>query len=187
VAAEAGTKESSFINLPSTSSIAQNKNSVNNNFEKNAEKKSNGVDDSGVPAIREKYQAAEKEYGDEDTINVNGEEMEGRWVITEAETPAASHDETTFNETEGFIKANGKTINDRDYKRDKAAQEAVLAIASNYDSRALDGVVVTTDGIVISGNNRTMSGSWRRHGGQTASTWRRWRRRRSGTASARSR
>jgi len=154
-AAEAGKKESSFISLPSTINISQTENAVNNNFENNQK---NNIDDSGVPAIREKYQAAQKEYGDTDTINVNGSEIEGRWVITEAETPAASHDETTFNETEGFIKADGKTINDRDYKRDKAAQEAVLEIASNYDSRALDGVVITTDGIVISGNNRTMSG-----------------------------
>jgi len=118
----------------------------------------NNVDDSGVSSIREQYEAAEKVYGDTDTININGEEIEGRWVITEAETPTASHNETTFNETEGFLKVDGKTINDRDYKHDRAAQEAVLAMANNYDSRALEGVVVSSDGIVISGNNRTMSG-----------------------------
>jgi len=127
---------------------------------KKSEKKQekSDVDDSGVSAIRERYEAAKKVYGDTDTINVNGEEIEGRWVITEAQTPTASHDETTFNETEGFLKVDGKTINDRDYKRDRAAQEAVLSMASNYDSRALEGVVVSSDGIVISGNNRTMSG-----------------------------
>ena len=113
---------------------------------------------SGLAAIRERYRAADKEYGDTDSININGTEIEGRWVLAEAETPTASHDEQTFNETEGFPKANGKTVNDRDYKRDKAAQEAVVTMAANYDSRALEGVIITTDGIIISGNNRTMSG-----------------------------
>ncbi|MCL2832095.1 MAG: hypothetical protein FWD78_02900 [Treponema sp.] len=107
--------------------------------------------------IREKYQTAVKEYGDTDTININGTEMEGRWVLTEAETPTASHDERTFNETKGFPTVDGRSINDRDYRNDKQAQEAVIRIAANYDSRALEGVVVSTDGIVISGNNRTMS------------------------------
>ncbi|MDR1893875.1 MAG: hypothetical protein LBQ61_04180, partial [Spirochaetales bacterium] len=116
------------------------------------------VDISGIPPIREKYQKAKKTEGFEDTKNVGGEEIEGRWILTEAETPTASHDETTFNETRGFPSANGATINDRDYRHDQAAQEAVVKMAAGYDSRALEGVVITEDGIVISGNNRTMSG-----------------------------
>jgi len=81
--------------------------------------------------------------------------------MVEAETPSASHDETTFNRTEGFpTNEDGSTINDRDYEKDKAAQEIVNSVASEFDGRALSfdsPVVVTQDGIVVSGNNRTMS------------------------------
>ena len=116
------------------------------------------MDISGVPAIRERYRAAKRTEGYEDTKNVGGEETEGRWALVEAETPTASHDETTFNETPGFPSASGTTVNDRDYRHDQDAQEAVIKIAAGYDSRALEGIVVTGDGIVISGNNRAMSG-----------------------------
>ncbi len=65
-----------------------------------------------------------------------------------------------FEPTEGFpIDENGESVNDRDYKRDKDAQRIVRDIANNYDSRALQSpVIVSKDGIVLSGNNRTMSG-----------------------------
>ncbi|MDR1024856.1 MAG: hypothetical protein LBL56_03955, partial [Treponema sp.] len=137
--------------VPSTSNIDQARENVNRDVDRN-------VDSSGVPAIREQYRAAKKTEGYEDTKNVGGEEIEGRWVLVEAETPTASHDETTFSETQGFPSSNGKTINDRDYRNDRAAQEAVIKMAAGYDSRALEGVVITDDGVVISGNNRTMSG-----------------------------
>jgi hypothetical protein len=116
---------------------------------------------SGIEAIREKYQAAKAIVGDEDEIAVGKETITGRWKLVEADTPAASHNENTFHKTDGYPTGeDGSTINDRDYERDKAAQEAVLEIASDYDMQALSfdsPVVVTDDGIVISGNNRTMS------------------------------
>ena len=50
-------------------------------------------------------------------------------------------------------------MNDRDYKRDTDAQRIVRDIANNYDSRALQSpIIVSKDGVVLSGNNRTMSG-----------------------------
>ena len=116
---------------------------------------------SGIETIRERYQAAKTIEGDEDEIAVGKEVVTGRWKLVEADTPTASHDETTFRKTEGFpTNDDGSTINDRDYERDKAAQEAVLEIAADYDMQALSfdsPVVVTQDGVVISGNNRTMS------------------------------
>ena len=62
--------------------------------------------------------------------------------------------------TEGFpIDENGQSVNDRDYFRDKDAQQKVEGMASSYDNRALqDPVIVSKDGVVMSGNNRTMSG-----------------------------
>lgn len=116
---------------------------------------------SGLEAIKEKYNASQSVEGDEDEIYVGGETISGKWKLVEADAPSASHDEKTFQKTKGFPtdKAGG-TINDRDYEHDKAAQEAVIDMAGSYDGRALSfdsPIVVTKDGVVISGNNRTMS------------------------------
>jgi hypothetical protein len=116
---------------------------------------------SDFEKIREKYKNAEAIEGDEDELYINGEEMPGRWKLVEADTPTASHDERTFHKTRGFpVTAEGTTINDRDYGHDKEAQEIVVEIGGNFDGRAVsvdNPVIVTKDGIVISGNNRTMS------------------------------
>ena len=46
-------------------------------------------------------------------------------------------------------------MNDRDYKRDKDAQRIVRDMADSYDSRALQTpVIVSKDGVVLSGNNQ---------------------------------
>lgn len=116
---------------------------------------------SGIEAIKEKYNSSQSVDGDEDEIYVGGETISGKWKLVEADAPSASHDEKTFQKTKGFPtdKAGG-TINDRDYEHDKAAQEAVIDMGGNYDGRALSfdsPIVVTKDGVVISGNNRTMS------------------------------
>lgn len=115
----------------------------------------------GIDKIRDKYQKSDKVSGDEDTIYVGKEEISGQWKMVEADSPTASHDETNFNRTKGFpSNPDGSTINDRDYGKDKAAQEIVNSIASEFDGRALSfdsPVVVTNDGVVVSGNNRTMS------------------------------
>ncbi|MDE7392943.1 MAG: hypothetical protein K2M80_00510, partial [Muribaculaceae bacterium] len=74
---------------------------------------------------------------------------------------SASHDvNNAFEPTEGFpIDENGQSVNDRDYLRDKDAQRIVEQMAGAYDNRALQTpVIVSQDGVVLSGNNRTMSG-----------------------------
>jgi hypothetical protein len=112
-------------------------------------------------SIRDKYQKGKNIEGNEDEIYVGDETMKGRWKLVEADAPAANHDETTFNKTRGFpANKDGSTINDRDYQNDRAAQEMVMSMGTNFDGRALSfdsPVVVTQDGIVVSGNNRTMS------------------------------
>jgi hypothetical protein len=112
--------------------------------------------------IQNKYQSAKSIDGDDDEIQIGKESITGKWKLVEADTPVASHDETSFTKTSGFpTNEDGSTINDRDYEKDTAAQNAVMEIASDYDSQALSydsPVIVTKDGIVISGNNRTMSG-----------------------------
>ncbi|MDR2731416.1 MAG: hypothetical protein LBB81_11040 [Treponema sp.] len=135
--------------------IPQTTGNVNNNTEKHAD----SVDASGVPAIRERYEAAEKIYGENDTVNKNGREFHGRYVIMEADIPVASHNEKTFHETEGFPTVNGKNMNTRDYYHDRAAQEAVIEASSSYDSRALEEIpIITTDSLTVDGNQRIMTG-----------------------------
>ena len=111
--------------------------------------------------MRRKYQSSKSIDGDEDEIYVGKETIVGKWKLVEADAPSASHDELTFHKTKGFPKAeNGGTVNDRDYEHDAQAQEAVFDMAADFDGRALgfdSPIVVTQDGIVTSGNNRTMS------------------------------
>ena len=117
---------------------------------------------STLADIKAKYQTSKSVTGDEDEIILpDGSTVSGTWKIVEATAPSASHDEKTFQKTNGFpTNTDGSTINDRDYEHDIQAQEMVHKIASDYDGRALsldNPIVVTTDGVVISGNNRTMS------------------------------
>ena len=114
------------------------------------------------PKIKEKWDKATKIEGNPNAITLaDGSTIRGHYVLTEAGAASASHDvNNAFEPTEGFpIDENGESVNDRDYKRDKDAQQIVRDIARNYDSRALQSpVIVSKDGVVLSGNNRTMSG-----------------------------
>ena len=114
------------------------------------------------PKIKSKWDGAAKVEGNPNALTLaDGSTLRGHYVLTEAGAASASHDiENAFEPTEGFpIDENGESVNDRDYKRDTDAQQIVRDIARNYDSRALQSpVIVSKDGIVLSGNNRTMSG-----------------------------
>ncbi len=112
--------------------------------------------------IAERWNNAEKIEGIEDTITLaNGEKIPGRYVLASAEAMSPSHDiGRNFAKTEGFpVNGQGKTVNDRDYEADKQAQILVQQRANNFDERAVQTpVVVSNDRIVLSGNDRTMSG-----------------------------
>ena len=114
------------------------------------------------PAIREKWTSAPKIEGAQDEIVLpNGEKVEGRYYLVESGAASASHDSNNgFAKTEGFpVDENGGSVNDRDYERDMDAQRVTRDIANNYDSRAVQTpVVVSQDGVVLSGNGRTMAG-----------------------------
>lgn len=115
-----------------------------------------------APAIKEKWDAARKIEGAANEIVLpNGEKVAGRYVLVESGAASPSHNATNeFTKTEGFpIDENGQSVNDRDYERDKDAQRITRNIASDYDSRAMQSpVVVSRDGVVLSGNGRTMAG-----------------------------
>jgi N12 class adenine-specific DNA methylase len=129
--------------------------------EKQAEQERVGVH-AVNPKIKDKWDAAAKVEGNADAITLpDGSTLTGRYVLTEAGAASPSHDvNNAYQPTEGFpIDENGQSVNDRDYMHDKDAQQIVEGMASSYDNRALqDPVIVSKDGVVLSGNNRTMSG-----------------------------
>ena len=129
--------------------------------EKQAEQERVGVH-AVNPKIKEKWDNTPKIEGNPDAITLpDGSTIHGRYVLTEAGAASASHDvNNAYEPTEGFpIDENGQSVNDRDYLRDKDAQRIVEQMAGAYDNRPLQTpVIVSRDGGVLSGNNRTMSG-----------------------------
>lgn len=114
------------------------------------------------PAIREKWEKANKIDGVESIfVAPNGEEIEGKYVLAESGAATPSHDvRNEFADSEGYpVDEKGNNINDRDYKRDRAAAEDTRKMAMDYGSRAVQNVpVVSREGVVLSGNGRTMAG-----------------------------
>ena len=112
--------------------------------------------------IRDKWKEANKIVGAEDEVTLpNGETITGHYILVESGAATPSHQSTNgFEETEGFpVDQDGKNVNDRDYKRDKEAQQITLRMGENYDQRAIQSpIVVSQDGVVLSGNGRTMAG-----------------------------
>ena len=171
--------KSSEVNLPTVEKI-ENKNKENAQKNENTVKKIEKTDnetktteeniptktkidnEEGIKKIKEKYDTTEKVTGSKKTIVLsNGEKLSGTYKLIEAGNVSASHNAETFEKTEGFpTTENGTTVNDRDYQSDKNAQNLVTQKSDNFDGRAFadNGVIVTKDGIVVSGNDRTMSG-----------------------------
>lgn len=116
---------------------------------------------AGFPGIQQKWNTSAKSVGAPDEIRLaNGETITGHYVLTEAAAPTPSHNPAgQFKMSDGFpVDEKGKTVNDRDYEHDEAAQKAVVDKASAYDQRALQTpVIVSSDGVVLSGNDRTMA------------------------------
>lgn len=115
-----------------------------------------------APQIVEKWAASPKVEGVENEITLaNGEKVKGHYMLVESGAATPSHNPNMeFARNEGFpIDENGQTVNDRDYERDQEAQLITRQMADSYDSRAIQNVpVVSQDGIVLSGNGRTMAG-----------------------------
>ena len=87
--------------------------------------------------------------------------IKGHYEIVPAESITPSHDvNNDYKKSEGFpTDAEGRTVNDRDYEHDKAAQQNTDQIARKYNGMAIEQVpVVSDEGIVYDGNGRTMAG-----------------------------
>lgn len=119
--------------------------------------------------IRNAFDAARKIKGSANAITLaDGQVLPGFYYLVECGTVLPSHNSLNgFAQSEGFpTDTNGHSVNDRDYLSDMDAQKTTRQIADNYDARALQSpVVVSPDGIVLSGNGRTMAGELAAHNG----------------------
>jgi len=124
--------------------------------------KENDEQSPGVRRLRKKFNDTQRKDGRKASkILPNGEKIKGRYVPIEAHGVTASHDaKRSFSQSENFpTRKDGSTLNDRDYERDKQAQEQVRARSRKYDGRAVsDMPVVDKNGVLLLGNDRTMSG-----------------------------
>lgn len=115
-----------------------------------------------VGVAREKFENGLRVVGNKRTRTLaDGTKLKGHYEIVEADSLTPSHNANDgYKKSDGFpLNEEGKTINDRDYENDKQAQLVTDMIAMKYDGQAVDQVpVVTTDGIVVDGNGRTMAG-----------------------------
>lgn len=128
---------------------------------KRVEAEERGPFKAGI-AVIDKWDNAPKVDGVRDQVMLaDGTAIPGHYVLVEAGAATPSHDPSTgWKASEGFpVDENGGTVNDRDYERDQAAQDITIRMSETYDSRAAQSVpVVTSDGVVLSGNGRTIAG-----------------------------
>lgn len=127
------------------------------------------------PKIAERWEKAPKVQGRRSVYSMpDGTVITGQYVLTEDGAFTPSHDPHTFKPNEGFpTTEQGTTANSRDYEHGAEAQATVISNGQSYNGNALqDAIVVSQDGIVYSGNNRTMSGQLAAENG-TDGTYRR--------------
>ena len=113
-----------------------------------------------MDTIKNRWEQSAKLMGNRSAVTLaDGETLQGCYYLAESGSCTASHNALQgFERSEGFpTDPNGGSVNDRDYQRDQDAQRITRNIAAAYDSRAL-GVIVSPDGVVLSGNGRTMAG-----------------------------
>lgn len=111
--------------------------------------------------IKNKFAQSEKVVGNSRTRTLHdGSKITGKYVLVDARSVTASNNPFEgFKTSEGFpTLEDGRNPNDRDYTQKETAGK-VLQRANNYDGRAVENVpTVDKNGIVIDGNDRTMSG-----------------------------
>lgn len=128
---------------------------------KKAEQAERGPFTPGQNVI-DKWKSAKKIDGRKDVkVLADGTVVAGHYVLHEAGATTPSHDPATgWKPTEGFpVNENGGSVNDRDYERDRAAQEITIRMSETFDGRAYQDVpIISDEGIDYSGNGRTIAG-----------------------------
>lgn len=117
---------------------------------------------ANLQIIRDRWQQAGKIQGFANVVTLaDGTTLSGCYYLCECGSVTPSHDPLNgFTPSAGFpVDGSGGSVNDRDYYRDQDAQQITRNIAARYDAQAIQSpVIVSLDGVVISGNGRTMAG-----------------------------
>ena len=96
----------------------------------------------------------------------NYEKRRAVFCIVDLKNILASHNEKSFASTNGYpTTADGRNINSRNYAGDKDAKAKVIKVGQQLEANLLISTtatedstpIISLDGIVVSGNNRTMS------------------------------
>lgn len=113
--------------------------------------------DKDFHLVTEKWDAAPKVEGNVSSTRVGDRKVKGKYVLVEADGPTASHDPyNNFQPSKGFPMVEGLSANSRDYT-DPQTRKSTELDAQKFNEKALhETSVVTRDGVVISGNGRTI-------------------------------
>ena len=120
----------------------------------------NYTENEAFKEVKNKYESAPKETGRITTEPIaSGDLVKGKYILIDADNVTSTHNEKTFAKSKGVpVNERGETINDRNYEADKSAQASVIRHSGRFDRRAVkDAPMITKEGIVFSGNDRTMA------------------------------
>lgn len=119
------------------------------------------IEGVGGTNMAERLAASPRIDGNAGSITAaDGTKIPGHYVLVSANALTPSHNpNANFAPSEGYPTVDGQSINDRDYQADQEEQAKVQQVAQTYDGRAITNMpVVSNEGLVYSGNGRTMAG-----------------------------
>ena len=119
------------------------------------------IEGVGGTNMAERLAASPRIDGNAGSITAaDGTKIPGHYVLVSANALTPSHNpNANFAPSEGYPTVDGQSINDRDYQADQEEQAKVQQVAQTYDGRAITNMpVVSDEGLVYSGNGRTMAG-----------------------------
>jgi len=132
----------------------------NNNENQPSESQSSETNTNETNTAKAKFDSTPKIDGRRSRkILADNTELKGHYAIVEANSLTPSHNPNTFGQNKDFpTNEEGKTMNSRDYQT-KEEQGKVIRIAQRYGKQAvMDAPIVDNNGVVLSGNGRTMAG-----------------------------
>ena len=119
------------------------------------------IEGVGGTNMAERLAASPRIDGNAGSITAaDGTKIPGHYVLVSANALTPSHNpNANFAPSEGYPTVDGQSINDRDYQADREEQAKVQQVAQTYDGRAITNMpIVSDEGLVYSGNGRTMAG-----------------------------
>lgn len=119
------------------------------------------IEGVGGGSMAERLAASPRMDGNTGSITAaDGTKIPGHYVLVSANALTPSHNpNANFALSDGYPTVDGQSINDRDYQADQEEQAKVQQVAQTYDGRAITNMpIVSDEGLVYSGNGRTMAG-----------------------------